>query len=77
MGAKADIYDLVRAWVARGIAILLITSELDELLMLADRIVVMHRGRIVAELSREAATKDTVMAAAMGHAGPARIGGRP
>jgi len=75
VGAKADIYDLMRSWVARGIAIVLITSEMDELLTLADRVLVMHRGRLAAELVREAATRDAVLAAAMGHAVPPRMGG--
>jgi len=75
VGAKADIYDLMRAWVARGIAIVLITSEMDELLLLADRVLVMHRGRLAAELPRGVATKDAVLAAAMGHQAPLASGG--
>ena len=66
VGAKADIYTLVRGWTERGISILLITSEMDELLLLADRILVMHRGRVTAELDGGSATKDMVLAAAMG-----------
>jgi ribose transport system ATP-binding protein len=66
VGAKADIYALVRGWTERGITILLITSEMDELLLLADRILVMHRGRVTAELDGSSATKDMVLAAAMG-----------
>jgi ABC-type sugar transport system ATPase subunit len=75
VGAKADIYNLMRDWVERGIAILLITSELDELLTLADRILVMHRGRIAAEFSRATASKDALLAAAMGLAGGTEGGG--
>jgi len=67
IGAKTDIYALVRSWVADGIAILLITSELDELFLLCDRIMVLHRGRIAAELAGGSATKERVMGAAMGH----------
>ena len=77
VGAKADIYELMRAWVAEGIAIVLITSEMDELLALADRVLVLHRGRLAAELPRGAASKDAVLAAAMGHAGAGAAGGRP
>ena len=77
VGAKADIYELMRAWVARGIAIVLITSEMDELLTLADRVLVMHRGRLAAEIPRETATKDAVLAAAMGHAAPGAPGDAP
>ncbi|HVO35935.1 MAG TPA: ATP-binding cassette domain-containing protein, partial [Gemmatimonadales bacterium] len=68
VGAKADIYALIGAWVAAGIAILLITSEMEELLALSDRVLVMHRGRVAAELAGADATKEKVLAAAMGHA---------
>jgi ABC-type sugar transport system ATPase subunit len=51
--------------VAEGKGILLITSELPELLAMSDRIIVMHRGRVTAELSREEATQERIMAAAM------------
>jgi ABC-type sugar transport system ATPase subunit len=66
VGAKADIYALMREWVAAGIAILLITSEMEELLALSDRVLVMHRGRVAAELAGADATKEKVLAAAMG-----------
>jgi ABC-type sugar transport system ATPase subunit len=66
VGAKADIYGLMGEWTHAGIAILLITSEMDELLSLSHRILVMHRGRVTAEFPWRAASKDTIMAAAMG-----------
>jgi ribose transport system ATP-binding protein len=66
VGAKADVYALVRDWTARGISIVLITSEMEELFLLSDRILVLHRGRISAELEGAVATKDAVLAAAMG-----------
>ncbi len=75
VGAKADIYELTRAWVGQGISILLITSEMDELLTLSDRILVMHRGRVAAEFTRETASKDAVLAAAMGHSTRTQPGG--
>ncbi len=68
VGAKADIYRLMREWVGQGIGILLITSEMDELLALSDRVLVLHRGRIAAEFARDAASKDAILAAAMGQA---------
>jgi len=74
VGAKADIYALMREWVAQGIAIVLITSEMEELLALGDRILVMHRGRLAAEFPRSVATKELVLAAAMGQAAPAASG---
>ncbi len=66
VGAKADIYALLRALTAAGLGILLITSELPELLALADRVLVMHRGRIVTELRGPDATPQRVVQAAMG-----------
>jgi ABC-type sugar transport system ATPase subunit len=66
VGAKQDIYRLMNEWTARGIAILLITSEMSELLALSDRIVVMHRGRVTAEMSRAEASAAAVLEAAMG-----------
>jgi len=68
VGAKVDIYELMDRWVASGIAIVLITSEMEELLASSDRILVLHRGRVAAELTRTEATKELVLAAAMGHA---------
>jgi len=69
VGAKADIYSLIEEWIGEGIAILLITSEMDELLTLSHRILVMHRGRATAEFTRDTASKDGILAAAMGHQG--------
>jgi len=66
VGAKREVYQLMNALTAQGIAILLITSELPELLALSDRIVVMHRGRVTAEFGRAEATPQRVLAAAMG-----------
>ena len=66
IGSKHEIYTLINRWTAEGIAVLLITSEWQELLGLADRILVMHRGRISAEFSREQATQEAVLRAAMG-----------
>jgi ribose transport system ATP-binding protein len=64
--SKGEIYDIIRALCARGCAVLLASSELEELLALADRIVVMHRGRIAGELSREEATEERIMQLATG-----------
>lgn len=66
VGAKHDIYELMNRWTAAGMAIILITSEMPELLALSDRIVVLHRGRVTAELHRSEATADRVLEAAMG-----------
>jgi len=67
VGAKREIYDLMNEWTASGIAILLITSEMPELLAMSDRIMVMHRGRCTAELPARQASPAEVLEAAMGH----------
>jgi ABC-type sugar transport system ATPase subunit len=69
VGAKHEIYRLMMGWRSQGLAILLITSELPELLGLSDRIVVMHEGAVTAELDRSQATQEAVMRAAMGQVG--------
>jgi ABC-type sugar transport system ATPase subunit len=69
VGAKAEIYALMRGWSAAGMAILVITSELPELLLLSDRILALHRGAVTAEFTRAEATPERILAAAMG-AGP-------
>jgi len=66
VGAKREIYALMRAWTGEGMAILLISSELPELLGLSDRILVLHRGSLSGEFTREEATQERVLAAAMG-----------
>jgi len=68
IGAKQEIYQRMREWAGQGIAILLITSEMPELLTLSDRILVMHRGRCTAEFSRQEAAPEKILAAAMGTA---------
>ena len=66
VGAKHDIYNLIDQLSKKGIAILLITSEMPELLALSDRIIVMHRGEITAEFTKEEANAENVLQAAMG-----------
>lgn len=66
IGAKREIYRLIDQWTSRGIAIILITSEMEELLALSDRIAVMHRGMVTAEFPRSNATAESILAAAMG-----------
>jgi ribose transport system ATP-binding protein len=66
VGAKHDIYELMNHWTSEGLAILLITSELPELLAMSDRILVMHRGRITAEFTRNEASQEKIIQAAMG-----------
>jgi len=66
VGAKQEIYDLVNRWTAAGMGVLLVSSELPELLGLSDRVIVLHRGRLTAELDRAEATPERVIAAAFG-----------
>lgn len=66
VGAKHEIYSLMRQWTATGMTILLISSEMPELLGLSDRIVVLHRGTIAAHFDRTEATPEKVLSAAMG-----------
>ncbi|MEN6383778.1 MAG: sugar ABC transporter ATP-binding protein [Phycisphaerales bacterium] len=66
VGAKHEIYELMNKWTAAGIAIVLITSEMPELLAMSDRIIVMHRGKITAEFASTEATQERILAAAMG-----------
>jgi len=66
VGAKHEIYELMNQWTDRGIAIVLITSEMPELLAMSDRIIVMHRGQITAEFSQEQATQEKILQAALG-----------
>lgn len=66
VGAKHEIYELMNQWTAEGIAIVLITSEMPELLAMSDRIVVMHRGQITAEFGRGEASQEKILSAALG-----------
>ena len=70
VGAKLEIYRLIEELAEAGIAILVISSELTELLGLTDRIVVMRAGSIVGELPTATATEEAVLALAMGQPAP-------
>ncbi len=70
VGAKALIHDEIQKLTREGIGVLLISSDLPEVLALADRILVMREGKLVRELSREEATPESVIAAATGVAAP-------
>lgn len=66
VGTKAEIHRLMDELAAQGMGILMISSELPEILGMSDRILVMRAGRLVGELSRAEATQERVMALAMG-----------
>ncbi len=71
VGAKIEIYHLINRLTASGAGIIMISSELPELLGMSDRILVMCRGRIHAEFSAAEATQERVLSAALGLASPA------
>ncbi len=66
VGARAEVYALMAELAAEGIAILMITSDMEELLGMSDRIVVLHEGRLTGQLSRAEATQERVLALASG-----------
>ncbi len=66
VGAKQEIYALMQKWAASGMAILLISTEMPELLAMSDRILVLHRGQVTATWDRQEATQDKILLAAMG-----------
>ena len=65
VAAKAEVHRIVSGLAGEGVAILLISSELPEILALSDRVLVMHEGRVKAVLSREEASPETIMSAAL------------
>jgi rhamnose transport system ATP-binding protein len=67
IGAKAEVHRIISQLAGQGMAIVLISSELPEVLGMADRVVVLHEGRIAAEFGRDEASQERVMAAATGH----------
>ncbi|RZU66802.1 monosaccharide ABC transporter ATP-binding protein (CUT2 family) [Microterricola gilva] len=64
VGTKSEVHRLLSELAGKGLAILMISSELPEVLGMADRVLVMREGRLTAELSRAEATSETVMYAA-------------
>jgi ABC-type sugar transport system ATPase subunit len=70
VGAKQEIYEVVERMKDQGIAVLLISSELPELLRLSDRVIVLDRGRVAGELSAAEASEEAITALAVGGHGP-------
>ncbi len=66
VGAKAEIYSVIRGLAASGVAVLFASSEMEEVLRLADRVIVFSRGRIEGELSRDEATDERIVRLATG-----------
>lgn len=65
VGAKAEIYQLLRKFVSKGKGILLISSELPELIALADRVIVINQGTIAGELTAQQASEEAIMQLSM------------
>lgn len=66
VGAKLEIYELINQLTDAGKAVVLVSSELPELIGMSDRIIMLHEGRIAGEFTRGEATQETLMAAAIG-----------
>lgn len=66
VGAKREIYQLMNELTDRGVAIIMVSSELPEVLGMSDRIIVVHEGQISGELSRDEATQEKIMTLATG-----------
>ena len=66
VGAKREIYQLMNELADRGVAIIMVSSDLPEILGVSDRVVVVHEGKIAGELSKAAATEEKIMQLATG-----------
>ncbi len=66
VGTKAEVHRILDGLVSEGMAVLMISSEMPEVLGMADRVIVLHEGRITAQLNRAEADEDTIMRAASG-----------
>ena len=67
VGAKTEIYDLMRGLADKGVAILMVSSDLEEVIGVSDRIAVMHEGAVAGILSRDLFSEQAVMQLAVGH----------
>ena len=66
VGAKSEIYFLLRSLAAEGVGIIVISSDLPEVLGLSDRILVMRQGSLVGEFARSEANEENIIACATG-----------
>jgi ribose transport system ATP-binding protein len=66
VGAKQEIYALMERLAAEGVAILFVSSEMEEVLGMSDRALVMHEGRISGQLQREELSEEAIMHLATG-----------
>lgn len=68
VGARSEIYKLIRDLAEQGVAILMFSSDLEEVLQLSDRVLVMHEGRLAGEIPGPEASEASIMNLAVGHA---------
>lgn len=66
VGAKKEIYELINQFKKEGMSIIMISSEIPEILGMSDRIIVMHEGKLMGTLNGEEATQETIMSLAVG-----------
>ena len=66
VGAKQEIYQMMEELAGRGVAILFVSSEMEEVLRMSDRALVLHEGRLTGELTRDQLTEEAVMSLATG-----------
>jgi ribose transport system ATP-binding protein len=74
VGAKAEVHSIMADLTEQGVGILMISSDLPEVLHMSDRILVMHEGKLTGAFSREEATEESIMLAATGSELPATTG---
>jgi ribose transport system ATP-binding protein len=67
VGAKIEVYNLINDLVSKGKAVIMISSEMDECMGMADRIIVYHEGKIMGELERDEFSNEKIMYAASGY----------
>ena len=68
VGAKKEIYELIVKLAHRGVGIMLISSEMEEIIGVSDRVIVMHEGRIQGEITGDQINEEAVMSLAIGAA---------
>ncbi|QDT03128.1 Ribose import ATP-binding protein RbsA [Rubripirellula lacrimiformis] len=74
IGAKQEIYRLMEELAERGVAILFVSSEMEEVLSMSDRIIVLHEGQVTGELDRQDFSEEAIMQLATGHPNDRLIG---
>ena len=68
VGAKQEIYQLMEKLAKEGLAVLFVSSEMEEIMGMSDRTIVMHEGRITGELQRSELSEESIMQLATGNA---------